>query len=60
MRLFQIRDKSAGTLPACYPDKPAAKLARDELEGPRQDTDPRRYAITPGPDHRNYGGDNRG
>ncbi len=58
MKLFQIRDKTTDTLlPPTYANKMTAKKVRDELEGPREDdTAPRRYAVTPGPDHWNYEG----
>ena len=57
-RLFQIRDGTTGQLlPAYYSDKQAAKRARDALEGPRTDDAPRRYTVTPGPDHWRHEGE---
>jgi len=54
-RLFRILDlKTDSLLPTDYEEKPDAKRARDLLEGPRDVEAPRRYVVTPGPDHRNW------
>lgn len=52
LRLFALRNASTGRLntDAYYPDKPAAKKARDELNARGTD----KYVVTPGPDHRRY------
>lgn len=58
MKLFQVRDTSNGALlPEYYPSKAAAKQARNLLEGARDDAAPRRYVVTPGPDHRHNEGE---
>jgi hypothetical protein len=51
LRLFALRNTSTGRLiDGYYPDKPAAKKARDELNAQGVD----KYVVTPGPDHRRY------
>lgn len=54
-RLFRIKDlKTDSVLPMDFSSKGIAKLERDLLEGPRDVDAPRRYIVTPGPDHRNW------
>jgi hypothetical protein len=48
-KLFQIRSTKTGEVFAqMFHLKPLAKRWRDELGGPPE------FAVTPGPDHRNY------
>jgi len=57
MKLFQIREVASNkVLNPTYPSKPSAKNARDLLEGPREELNPRRFVIVPGPDHHKYNG----
>lgn len=49
--LHRVKDLNSGEFHGCFQRREDARVLRDELEGPCEDTNKRRYVITLGPDH---------